>query len=131
MVVEQLTEKVQKAVAKFQATIEGGVAAEAERAAAVEAAKATLLLAQRAQIEAARKFTDASNAAKQAEESVQKTKGEITQAKKVLKEASEKEGEAQFDLDLFAQEVIQTYAELRDRSAVTEETMADTAAFVT
>jgi len=128
MVVQQLTDKVNKAIAKFEDVIASGATAEAERTAAVEAAKAVLLEARQAQMQAARTFTAAFDAAKAADEAVQKMKHEVTQAKKALKEATETANEAEVDLDLFCQEVLQTFAELRDRAAVTEEALAEAAA---
>jgi chromosome segregation ATPase len=128
MVVQQLTEKVHQAIAKFQATIDGGVGAEAARAASVNAAKSVLQEAQQKQIEAARQFTEAATEGKKVEEMIQKTRGEITQARRALKDAFQKKEGAQFDLDLFCQEIIQTFTELRDRSAVLPEDVMDDAA---
>jgi hypothetical protein len=129
MVVQQLTEKMHKAIAKFQATIDSGADAEAARASSVDAAKAALQQAQQNQIKAARQFTEAANEGKKVEEQVQKTRGEITQARRALKDASQKQQGAQFDLDLFCQEIIQTFTELRDRTAaVAKDVMEDAAA---
>jgi len=129
MVVQQLTEKIHKSIAKFQDTIDGGAGAEAARVASVDAAKAALQQAQKNQIEAARQYTETANEGKKVQEEVQKTSREITQAKRALKDASQKQEGAQFDLDLFCQEVIQTFTELRDRTAVVaEDVMIDAAA---
>jgi len=127
MLIQQLTEKVHKAIAKFDDVITSGATAEAERAAVVETAKAVLLEARQKQIEAARASTSAFDAAKAADEVVQKMKSEIVQAKKVLKETTETATEAEVDLDLFCQEVLQIFGELRDRTTVTEEGLTEAA----
>jgi hypothetical protein len=125
MVVEQLTEKVNKAMVGIDEVIKGGAAAEAEHAASVEAAEAALLQARKKQIEAARAYTEASGAAKLSEEAAQKVRGDVKQLSSMYRKATQRETDAQFDIDLFCQKVLETFAELRDRAAVAEDALTE------
>jgi hypothetical protein len=127
MFVEQLVEQFQKAIGKLEDTISNGTAAEAEHQNAAKAAVVTLDEGRKKQIETALAYKQAADEAKKADEAAQEAKTETMQAKKTLKEATDAETEAQVDIDVYCQNVLGTFTELRDRVAVNEEPLAETA----
>jgi hypothetical protein len=127
MVAEQLAQELKKAIANLEGMINNGDAAVAERENAVKSSSEALQEDRRKQIEAARAYMEAVDEERAAAEALQKAKSQITQARKTLKVATEAETEARVDLEVYCQDVLENFAELRDRVTVNEKALVEAA----